>query len=789
MTKSARSNVFFWALLALLVGLFVVWQWRPIHSFAWKYDEGINAVKAKLLLRRHRLYKDIWSDQPPFFTFMLAGSFALFGQNVVVGRLLVLALAVLAVFSLASITLQVSGKTPALLGAVALLSFPHFHELSQLIMIGLPAISLGLLALALAFRHWETREQKWLLWAGGCFGLGLLIKPIIAPMILPLSVISLGTWEKRIPAKKRMCGGVRFALAVLMPVLVAFVLCSPRAFAGQVVGTLFEAREARESHRYLMENARQLGAYLFHDKWGVSHAGLSSLALIGTMSLLLDSRWDELLVLGTWLGGVLAAVVLHVPLRRHQLLLVLPPLIVTAALSIQHMLELTRGIGNKPARERLLAALALMALLPVGINLPKVVRANMAIRETLLAEDEESNAGRGAIHFLRTQTPEGGHVITDDPMLAFKADRAIPPALAVPSARRIETGELSSQELIRLTTSDAPYPVVLFWEQRLTRLDEYPAWVRQNYHAVHAYVDDRWIYAPPDMAPITFPQSVSTKEGIRIVGSHLNSLAAEAGADLSVTIFLQIEKPLGTDYTLFAHLLGEQGNVWGQRDLPPLDRQYLSSAWAVGETVAQTVHIAVAQGAPPGEKILSVGLYGPAGDRLLLYGPEGNALQSKQVVLKPRPVVRWQAIYASPAMEHRQQTQFGDYVELLGYDGPTWSESGNQTLEITLYWRCLRTMNTSYTAFVHLLDKEGNLVAQQDQIPGQGAYPTSGWLAGEMISDTYTIGLPTGLDYDTYRLSVGLYELSTAERLPVRAEGQLIPERRILLDQGFHYEP
>jgi hypothetical protein len=98
-------------------------------------------------------------------------------------------------------------------------------------------------------------------------------------------------------------------------------------------------------------------------------------------------------------------------------------------------------------------------------------------------------------------------------------------------------------------------------------------------------------------------------------------------------------------------------------------------------------------------------------------------------------------------------------------------------------------MNTSYTAFVHLLDKEGNLVAQQDQIPGQGAYPTSGWLAGEMVSDTYTIGLPTGLDYDTYRLSVGLYELSTAERLPVRAEGQLIPERRILLDQGFHYEP
>ncbi|MGM0399889.1 MAG: glycosyltransferase family 39 protein, partial [Chloroflexota bacterium] len=185
MSKAMRSQILFWTLLILLVVLFILWQWGPVHSFAWKYDEGINVSKAQLLLDRHHLYEDIWSDQPPLFTFMLATTFLLFGESVAVGRLMVLALAGLALLSLAWIAEQVAGKVAALLAAVALALFPHFQELSQLIMIGLPAISLGLLALAFGFRYRAKGRMRWLLFAGLSFGLSLLVKPITAPMFLP----------------------------------------------------------------------------------------------------------------------------------------------------------------------------------------------------------------------------------------------------------------------------------------------------------------------------------------------------------------------------------------------------------------------------------------------------------------------------------------------------------------------------------------------------------------------------------------------------------------------------
>ncbi|MFO7916844.1 MAG: glycosyltransferase family 39 protein, partial [Anaerolineae bacterium] len=488
MSKAMRSQILFWTLLILLVVLFILWQWGPVHSFAWKYDEGINVSKAQLLLDRHHLYEDIWSDQPPLFTFMLATTFLLFGESVAVGRLMVLALAGLALLSLAWIAEQVAGKVAALLAAVALALFPHFQELSQLIMIGLPAISLGLLALAFGFRYRAKGRMRWLLFAGLSFGLSLLVKPITAPMFLPLSMLSFGIWEERLPLHKRIPPWTFFAAATLLPVMVALICCSPRAFVQQVAGTLFGARRAHNLS--LIENVRQIGIYLSRDKWELSHAGLSILALLGMTSLVLHRRWHPLAILGTWLGGVLGALVLHTPLRRHQLFLVVPPLLTTASLSIQQLVEGIPDIADMPLKEQLLMAIIAATLLPIGRNLPQTVTADIAIRETLLAEDDESRAGREAIRFLLAHTPTQGHVITDDPMIAFKANRPIPPSLAVPSARRIETQELSSKEMIRLT-KDVDPSAILFWEQRLTRLEEYATWVRENFYTAHAYADDR----------------------------------------------------------------------------------------------------------------------------------------------------------------------------------------------------------------------------------------------------------------------------------------------------------
>lgn len=92
MSRRKLLDLVFWASATLMVVAFVAWQWQPAHEFAWKYDEGVNALKARLFLEGYSLYSEVWTDQPPLFTLLIAATFTLFGQSVFVARALVLVL-------------------------------------------------------------------------------------------------------------------------------------------------------------------------------------------------------------------------------------------------------------------------------------------------------------------------------------------------------------------------------------------------------------------------------------------------------------------------------------------------------------------------------------------------------------------------------------------------------------------------------------------------------------------------------------------------------------------------
>ena len=52
------------------------------------------------------------------------------------------------------------------------------------------------------------------------------------------------------------------------------------------------------------------------------------------------------------------------------------------------------------------------------------------------------------------------------------------------------------------------------------------------------------------------------------------------------------------------------------------------------------------------------------------------------------------------------------------------------TVPVTVGWRALQQMDTSYTGFVHLLDQHGKVVAQDDHVPLGGERPTTSWAGG-----------------------------------------------------------
>lgn len=93
-----------------------------------------------------------------------------------------------------------------------------------------------------------------------------------------------------------------------------------------------------------------------------------------------------------------------------------------------------------------------------------------------------------------------------------------------------------------------------------------------------------------------------------------------------------------------------------------------------------------------------------------------------------------------------------------------WSaEQIGDKLVVTLVWQAKVGMERSYTAYVHLLSSEGELVAQLDRLPD--GYLTSDWQPGEIIIDSYVIQLPPEWRPGTHYLQSGFYHLPTQERL------------------------
>jgi hypothetical protein len=84
--------------------------------------------------------------------------------------------------------------------------------------------------------------------------------------------------------------------------------------------------------------------------------------------------------------------------------------------------------------------------------------------------------------------------------------------------------------------------------------------------------------------------------------------------------------------------------------------------------------------------------------------------------------------------------------------------------------------------FVHLVDANGTLVAQQDGAPENGNAPTSWWMPGDLISDRHEISLPRDMRPGHYTCAIGLYDSTNSIRLPMTDEaGNRITDDAFLL--------
>ncbi len=118
---------------------------------------------------------------------------------------------------------------------------------------------------------------------------------------------------------------------------------------------------------------------------------------------------------------------------------------------------------------------------------------------------------------------------------------------------------------------------------------------------------------------------------ILLNGEDLPQREFRAGEAVPLTLFWRTEQPLAASYIVFVHLLGAQYNpaqnnfLWGQVDRIPLQARLPTSAWAVGQAVADAYSIPIQPNAPTGTYKIEIGMYDAAtGARLRVFDANGK---------------------------------------------------------------------------------------------------------------------------------------------------------------------
>ncbi len=129
-------------------------------------------------------------------------------------------------------------------------------------------------------------------------------------------------------------------------------------------------------------------------------------------------------------------------------------------------------------------------------------------------------------------------------------------------------------------------------------------------------------------------------EQATLVGLDVGAVRAAPGDTLTARLYWQPQAEFERDYTAFVHLIGPDGQLYGQVDHVPGGGAYPTTGWLPGEYIADEYAVPLAADAPPGQYRLEIGLYDPATGQRLPVCPDPGCEQPDNKILLPGPTVQ-----------------------------------------------------------------------------------------------------------------------------------------------------
>lgn len=279
---------------------------------------------------------------------------------------------------------------------------------------------------------------------------------------------------------------------------------------------------------------------------------------------------------------------------------------------------------------------------------------------------------------------------------------------------------------------------------------------------------------------IEVPQRITFGDAIQLLGHSFPRKYARVDEVIPVTLYWRALRPLTEDYLLVIDVYDVDGrSLQTQGRYTPGNGTFPTSDWKPGDTFADTYPVWMKPGSDVPTRISLRVAWRKPGEEAELQ-PVCEAQPKCDPRFGALPIHMDQAT-ARPWQGKPAQFRLGNIAEILESNVPGATRAGD-TITLTLAWRALTDVRDSYTAFVHVISDQGELIAQLDSVPRGGRFPTEHWLANDIVPDQFLLPVRADAPPGRYRVKAGLYETQSRERLPAyTAGGELLPDGLVTL--------
>ncbi len=309
----------------------------------------------------------------------------------------------------------------------------------------------------------------------------------------------------------------------------------------------------------------------------------------------------------------------------------------------------------------------------------------------------------------------------------------------------------------------------LFWamdESDPTRIVE--SWL--NSHAYKA--TDRWrhnvrfvVYAAPQSLDSAQWQTIKAHFGTTILLDAYALMTPEVTSGNVIQLILRWKTIAKIDkrFKVSVQVLDKREQIVAQSDSEPVGNLRPTTTWKPGEIIQDRYGILVPFGSPPGRYRMIISMYDPqTGQRLPIQvgQVQSNHITLPQLITVNRPKVTW-PISILP-ISHHDRIDF-DEIYLIGHNryrrgfshNPEMTLVPGVPLHLTFFWQAKVQPSTDWRVHLYL----GSLQKAQAELVADlagPAYPTTAWLAGDIVRGEHDLYLPTNIPPGSYPLYIRL---------------------------------